>query len=150
MAFALLIIGVVLITAGVRNTQSQLFQLVQGDFTGDSNFFFWFVSILIIGAIGYVKALKPISTAFLVLVILVLFLTKGNPGSASGGFFAKFVQALQSTTTQSATGAPTPSTSLPNLQAQQSALQNQLQNLQTQLGQNLQQSEAALLQEINQ
>lgn len=99
MPFALLIIGVVLITAGVRNSQDDLFKLVKGDFTGDSNFFFWFVSILFIGAIGYVKALKPISTAFLVLVLLVLFLTKGNPSSSSGGFFAKFTQALGSTVT---------------------------------------------------
>jgi hypothetical protein len=99
MPFALLIIGIVSLTAGVRGTQDSLFGLIKGDFSGDNNFIFWIVSILIIGLIGYVPKLKPLSTAFLVLVVVVLFLTKGNPSSAGGGFFTKFASALDSTET---------------------------------------------------
>lgn len=131
MPFALLIIGVVLLTAGVRNTQNTLFSLLKGDFTGQSNFVFWFVSIMIIGSIGYIPKLKPISTGFLVLVLMVLFLTKGNPSGVGGGFFAQFTSALNSTQ-QSATGTQTASTTptLGQLQAQQIQLMNQLsQNL---------------------
>jgi hypothetical protein len=146
MAFALLIIGVILVAAGVRNTQTQLFTLLQGDFTGDSNFIFWFVAILIIGAVGYVKALKPISTGFLVLLIMVLFLTKGNPGSSSGGFFAKFLQGIGST--QSATAAtntptsgasPLPLTNLAPLQGVENIgiVNQQLSNGLSQMEQNL-------------
>ena len=92
MPFALLFIGVVLLVAGVRNTQDQLFTLVKGDFTGQNNFLFWVVSLLAIGAVGYIPKLKPISTAFLALVIVILFLSKGQ------GFFTRFNQALGLTT----------------------------------------------------
>jgi hypothetical protein len=110
MPFALLIIGVFLLVAGVRKTQGDLFTLLQGDFTGANNFLFWFVSILVIGAIGYVPKLKPLSTAFLVLVILVLFLTKGNPKGVGGGFFSQFTSALQGTESQSTSAGETPAT----------------------------------------
>lgn len=87
MPFALIIIGVVLLAASVQNTQSQLFTLVKNDFTGSNNYLYWMVSILIIGAVGYIPTLKPISRMFLVLLIVVLFLS-------NGGIFQKFNQQL--------------------------------------------------------
>jgi hypothetical protein len=121
MPFALIIVGVVLLITSVRNTygvtqangQPGLGGLLQKDFTGTGNFIFWLVALLIIGAVGYIPKLKPISTALLVLVILVLFLTRGNPQSGTGGgFFQQFVQQISST--QSATSSSSiPSTSLP-------------------------------------
>lgn len=99
MPFALLIIGVVLLIAGVRGTQDTLFTLVKGDFAGSNNFIYWFVAILIIGAIGYIKPLKPISNALLILVVLVLFLTKGQSGD--GNFFSQFTKGIASTNTAS-------------------------------------------------
>lgn len=126
MPFAMLIIGIVLLVAAVRSTQDDLFKLVKGDFIGQGNFVFWVVSILIIGAVGYIPKLRPISQGFLALVILVLFLAKGDPTKlGSGGFFEKFTAALNSTktaqpstaqstaTTQPATSNPLPT--LPNL-----------------------------------
>lgn len=112
MPFALLIIGAVLLVSAVRNSQDDLFALVKGDFTGQGNFVFWIVSLLIIGAVGYIPRLKPISDGFLVLVLVVLFLTKGNPNGVGGGFFSKFTSALQSTqTAQPSTGTPVQSVS---------------------------------------
>lgn len=84
MPFVLIIAGIVLITVAVRNTQDQFFSLVQHDFVGPNNFIFWVLSILIIGAIGYIPRLKPISNGFLILVVLVLILKKGQ------GFFDQF------------------------------------------------------------
>jgi hypothetical protein len=107
MPFALLIIGVVLLVSAVRDTQDDLFTLVKGDFSGQGNFIFWVISILIIGGIGYVPKLKPISDGFLVLVLLVLFLSKGDPSKASGGFFEKFSAALKSTQTPAGSGTAT-------------------------------------------
>jgi len=78
MPFALIIIGIVLLVSSVRNTQDDLYTLVKGDFTGQNNYLYWMVSILIIGALGYVEALKPISRAFLALLIVVLFLSHGG------------------------------------------------------------------------
>src|SRR5260370_36956281 len=94
MPFALIIVGVVLLIAAAKGTQGDLFSLLQKDFTGPNNFVFWMAAILIIGAVGYVPKLKPLSTVFLALVVLVLFLSKGNKGS----FFEKFTSGIQSTT----------------------------------------------------
>jgi len=78
MPFALIIVGVVLLVSSVRNTQQDLYTLVKGDFTGPNNYLYWLVSILIIGALGYIEVLRPISRMFLALVIIVLFLSHGG------------------------------------------------------------------------
>ena len=90
MAIALLMIGIVMVIAAVRNTQGALFSLLQGDFTGTNNFIYWVVAILVIGAIGNVKQLKGFSNAFLALVIIVILLTHK-------GFFGQLQSALAST-----------------------------------------------------
>jgi hypothetical protein len=100
MSFALLIIGAVLLTSAVLNTQSTLWSLLKGDFSGPSNFWYWLVLFLILGAIGYVPKAKPVSDGLLVLFIIVIFVSKG-------GFFEKFSSALQGTTST----APNTSTS---------------------------------------
>ncbi len=100
MPFVLIIAGVVLLIAAIRNTQQELFLLLAKDFTGPNNFIYWFLSILIIGAIGYVPRLKPVSDGFLILVILVLFLKKGN------GFFDMFQLQVGSTQKQSPVVSP--------------------------------------------
>jgi hypothetical protein len=108
MPFVLLIIGSVLLISSVRNTYGMttpsggqgLGALLQGDFTGQANFIYWIISLLIIGAVGYIPKLRPISIAFLTLVILALFLTKGNPKAPGGGFFQQFTAQVGSTTSQ--------------------------------------------------
>jgi hypothetical protein len=99
MPFALIIVGAAFLVAGVRNKQDDLFRLVRNDFTGPNNFIFWVISILAIGAVGYIPKLKPISDGFLALVILVLILARGNPSNVGGGFFQQFT-AQTNTTTQ--------------------------------------------------
>jgi len=128
MPFALLLVGLVLLISGVKNTQDTLFSTVKGDFTGTDNFIYWFVAIIIIGAVGYIPKLKPVSTAFLALVIVVLFLKKGNSTGLGGGFFAQATAALGST----ATVTTNPSDQLATLKSQQTDLLGQLsQNLST-------------------
>ena len=100
MPFVLLIIGTVLLISAARNTQAGLFTLLQGDFTGTNNFIYWMTAILIIGAIGYIPKLKPISVAFMTLIIIVLVVKKGNSENVpGGGLFQQFTNALASTTT---------------------------------------------------
>ena len=103
MAFALLIIGAFLLVSSVKGTQGDLAKLLKGDFTQPPSFIYWMASIFIIGAIGYVPKLKGLSTMFLALVVLVLFLKKGDPTGIGGGFFSQFSSAL-GTTTQAAQG----------------------------------------------
>jgi len=105
MVFVVIITGIVLLVAAIRNSQDTLFTLVKGDFTGPNNFIYWLVAIIVIGAIGYIPKAKTFSVAFLTLVILVLLLARGNPTkNPGGGFFQQFMQALASTT------KPTPAT----------------------------------------
>jgi hypothetical protein len=101
MPFVLLIIGVVLLVAAVRNTQGNLYTLVQGDFTGQNNFVFWLLAMFIVGGIGYFPKLKSASTAMLGLVIIVLFIKRGNPSGVGGGFFSQFTSAINTTATAS-------------------------------------------------
>jgi hypothetical protein len=105
MAFVLIIAGAVLLVAAVRNTQQGLYYLLRGDFSGPNNFIYWVVSILIVGAIGYIPKAKPASDGFLVLILLVLFLKKDS------GFFDMFQKQLAATgTNQAAATGTTPIT----------------------------------------
>lgn len=134
MPFALLIIGIWLLIAGVRNTagpasqSGTLFSLIHGDFTGQDNFAYWFIAIILIGAIGYIPKLKGLSVAFLTLVVVVLFLKKGSSNGVGGGFFDQFVSGIGITNTQSSSGGLTSiGTPIGSTSAQQAAITQQLQ-----------------------
>lgn len=85
MPFVLFIAGLLLIVSAVRGKTDSLYALIKNDLTGTNSFVPWIISIFFIGALGYVPSIRPITNAFLVLVIIVLFLS-------NGGFFAKFIQ----------------------------------------------------------
>ena len=89
MPFALIIIGLALLVSGARNTQDQLFTLVEQD---TAVFIPWAAAILVIGALGYIEALRPLSRGFLVLLIVVIFLKGGQQG-----LFQKFQTAVDGT-----------------------------------------------------
>lgn len=138
MPFALAIIGIFLLVSAVRGTTdgpNGLFALVVGDFTGPSSFVYWMVAILLIGALGYIPKAKPISTAMLGLIIVVLFLAKGDPSKAGGGFFEKFTQGLATTEKPPANGvtnstaAAAAGTLAPGQTGVQSVIQSGIQNL---------------------
>jgi hypothetical protein len=95
MPFLFIIVGTVFVVASVRNTNQQLVTLLKGDFTGSRNFIYWTLSILLIGMVGYVKDLQPISRMFMALVVIVLFLS-------NEGVFNKFFSAINATQSQSA------------------------------------------------
>lgn len=96
MPFALIIFGLLLTIAGARGTQSPLFGLLKGDFSGNGSFIWWAASIIGIGAVGYVSDLKKLANTFLALVLIVLILH-------NGGVFDKFTSALKGTGAVSAT-----------------------------------------------
>jgi hypothetical protein len=99
MGFALIFVGLLLTVTAVRNTYSQLFSLVVSDFTGSGNFFYWAVVVIALGAIGYIKPLRPLSWALLTLLVLVLILSKGSPTLPGGGLFSQLTSELQKGTT---------------------------------------------------
>jgi hypothetical protein len=91
MPIALFIFGVLFLVVAVRGPEptKDLFALLKDDFTGPGNFIYWGLSLWVIGAVGYYKPLRPISHAFMFLVILVLFLS-------NRGFFNRFMEQLGS------------------------------------------------------
>lgn len=84
MPYALLFVGILFLVVGFRGTQEEFLNLLKGDFTGEGNFLYWIVSLMVVGAIGFIPKLKPISDGFLVLILVVLFLKRGP------GFFSQF------------------------------------------------------------
>jgi hypothetical protein len=104
-----LFVGVVLIVAAIRNSQSDLFTAIGTDVPP---FIVWAAAIVAIGAIGFVPGLKPISKGLLALVIVVLILQ--NYRQVIAGFqnawknpppVAVDVGAAQKSTQQGAIGA---------------------------------------------
>jgi hypothetical protein len=98
MPLALILLGVLFLTAAVRGDKCNgqqcsdvLFSTIKDDFTGPNNFIYWGIALFVIGGAGYYKPLKPLSNAFLGLVILVLFIS-------NRGFFVKFMQQIRTTT----------------------------------------------------
>lgn len=98
MSFALLIVGLMLVTVAVRNTQDAFINLVKGDFEGPGNFWYWVIALVTVGMLGNIKTIKPIMDGLLVLILLALILSRGNPQNAGGGFFTQFMNAIGTTT----------------------------------------------------
>jgi len=120
MPFAFIIIGIVLLIVAARNQHSQFFTLLANDFVGPNNFVFWAAAILAVGSVGYIPKLKPLSVAFIVLTVIVLVLTRGNPNSTGGGFFQQLLKQLNSTQSAKYTASPSSSSGSSNGQGFQS------------------------------
>jgi hypothetical protein len=87
MPFALVLIGLLMIVTGVRNTHAAFGQQIVSDFTGPQNFTTWMVAIGAMGSLGYIEALRPLSRSFMTLIIISFILK-------NGGVFDKFQEAL--------------------------------------------------------
>lgn len=94
MPFAFIIIGLVLLVSGVKGTNDKLASLVKNDFSGSNSYIRWMFAILVIGALGYIKQIEPVSRMFLILVVIVLILS-------NRGVFASFNSQLFSSTPSS-------------------------------------------------
>lgn len=101
MPFAFAFVGILIFVIGIRGTHNEAIQLIRDDFTGQNNFFTWIGAIVGIGALGYIKEIRPISQAFLTLVVIVLFLS-------NRGFFAEFQRQVFNRATPSAAPAQAP------------------------------------------
>lgn len=75
MPFVLLVLGLLFLTAAIRGTQGQLFAELRETFGGQPGFIRWALAIVLLGALGYVKSLRPVSNAALTLVFVALILS---------------------------------------------------------------------------
>ena len=87
MPFALVLIGAIIAITAYNGTGSTFWQLIIKDFTGQGSFIWWALSIFIVGAVGYVPALKTLANSLLILVVLAIILS-------NKGFFAQFQSAV--------------------------------------------------------
>lgn len=92
MSLALIFAGILLLVASVRDTQADLLALVKGDLSGPNNFVEWIVALALVGAIGYIPKMRSFSIALLALVLLAIFLKKGQ------GFFDQLNSTVKNTT----------------------------------------------------
>jgi len=95
MPFALVVIGLLMIITGARDTHRCLAAELQSDFTGppEQNFVWWLAAFGGIGAASYIPGLQRVALTFMALVIIVMVLAQQKNGG--GGFFGKFVDALK-------------------------------------------------------
>jgi Mg2+/citrate symporter len=75
MPFVLIFVGLVLAWSGIRNTHGELWKLATEDLQG---YAFWVFAIVLVGSLGYIKTLKPLSVAFLILLMVALLLNNPN------------------------------------------------------------------------
>jgi hypothetical protein len=107
MAYALFIIGAVLILTGAKDTYKALGSQLYTDFVGSGGgFVYWLVAVGIIGAVGYYAPWKTFSRVFIILLIIVFIV-------ANKGVFAQLQQALQQGPIQAATNTPPLPDSIP-------------------------------------
>lgn len=92
MPFALAFLGILLIVSAARGTIQPLGQQLVLDFSGQGNFFYWIFAIIILGAIGYIRPLRPVSLAMLGLLLVVMFLANGV------GFWPQLTSAIAGVT----------------------------------------------------
>lgn len=78
MPLVLIILGLILLIAAVRGTHRELGELFKEQFTGAQSFWPWAVAIFMIALLGTSDTLRPVARAFLVLVLLVMFLVQSR------------------------------------------------------------------------
>ncbi len=88
MPYAFIVVGLLMIVTGARNTFRQFGAQLVKDFTGPGNFTWWIASLGAVGAVGYIPKLRPVSTAFMTLIVIVLVI-------AQKGLFPKLTAALK-------------------------------------------------------
>lgn len=102
MPFVFVVVGIGLVVVAIRGTQATAFQLLQSEFSGPNSFIKWALAIFILGGLGYVPVIRPVTRAMLLLVLLVIFLKNGTGlFDKTKGFNAQIA---------SPTAPPTPST----------------------------------------
>lgn len=111
MPFVFIVVGIGLVVVAVRGTQATAFSLLQSEFSGPNSFIKWALAIFILGAIGYIPTVRPVTRALLALVLLVIFLKNGK------GLFAQFNAQIANPVSPAQAAAPQGNVTIDPLQA---------------------------------
>ena len=88
--------GLILLITGVKGDPALLWEQLGKDFTGPNNFLYWLVSIVVLGALGYIKGLENLSRLFIILLLAVIFLKSDT------GFFSQLQKFINSSSAPAA------------------------------------------------
>lgn len=84
-----LLIGILLVIIAINDKMKELAALTKEDFSlSGGGFAPWIVAVFVIGSLGYIKTMRPVANAFLVLIVTVMVLS-------NRGFFDKFTSAIK-------------------------------------------------------
>ena len=78
MPFILILAGLLLFITAYQNTVAEFGAQIKSDLVGDTGFIVWVVALFIIGAIGYIPALRGVSRVFMALVLIVIVLSNNG------------------------------------------------------------------------
>lgn len=90
MPIALVLIGLLMVVSGSKDTYQQFGSELLEDMTGQQGFIWWIAAIGSVGAIGYYPPARTFSRYFLVLVLLSMLIS-------NQGFFGKLTGGLNTT-----------------------------------------------------
>lgn len=76
MPLVLILVGTLLFWSAYRGKQDELFAVVGDTVKGPPSFFVWVAAIGTVGSIGYVKSAEAFSRAFVILILISMFLAQ--------------------------------------------------------------------------
>lgn len=89
MPFVFLIVGLLLLVVAVQGTHKQAFSLIKSEFSGANSFLIFAAAFIILGALAYIRPIRPIALGLIGLVLITLILAN------RGGFFTQFNNAIR-------------------------------------------------------
>jgi len=101
MVIGIIIVGLMLLSAGLKGTEHELGQQLQNDLLGSSGFIGWALAIIGLGAIGYIPIFEKASKYLLLLLFIVIVVR-------NGGIFQQFQGAVQDAVATGPAPAVTP------------------------------------------
>lgn len=99
MPFVFLLIGAGLLVVVVQGNARAATKLLSSEFGGKNSFVPWVSALVILCALGYIKAVRPITDAFVGLIILVMIIVAETNGQ---NFFASFNKQIRNPVTPAA------------------------------------------------
>lgn len=78
MPFVFAVLGVLLLVIAIQGTQAEAFAMLRKEFSGSKSFVVFASAIVILGALAYIRPIRPIAFGMIGLVLLAMFLKNGN------------------------------------------------------------------------
>lgn len=78
MPYVFLLIGLALAISAIEGTYNALGTQLKQDLTGPKSFITWALAIGMVGALGYIEDIRPVTNRLLWLILIVLFLANGG------------------------------------------------------------------------